>query len=98
MLVTKLFRITCIGHVHVTQHKDPKEALLCALLGASRWQFNDNPPPPPDTIRSLSPLLWRYRIFPTNNVNIRVVVLCLAVLFDIQNLVVIVNLQDSNTP
>ena len=27
----------CIGYVCVTQHKDPKEELLSALLGASLW-------------------------------------------------------------
>jgi hypothetical protein len=44
MHLTKLFRMPCIGYVYITQRKDPKEELLCALLGASRWHLAMAPP------------------------------------------------------
>jgi len=38
----ELCGMSCIGYVCVTQHKDPKEELLSALVGASH-DVSDNP-------------------------------------------------------
>ena len=43
MHVIKLFDVPCIEYVCVTKCKDPKEELLRALQGASRWQCSDDP-------------------------------------------------------
>ena len=42
MYVIKLSELHCIGNACVTQHKDPKDKLLRALLEASMLLF-DNP-------------------------------------------------------
>jgi hypothetical protein len=41
--VIELFSMPCIRYVCITQSKDPEEELLRALLGASWWQFSDDP-------------------------------------------------------
>ena len=43
MYAIELFVMPYIKYVCVTQHKDPKEELLSALLGASWW--NERQPP-----------------------------------------------------
>jgi hypothetical protein len=43
MHIIELFGMPCIRYVCVTQCKDPKEELLRALQGASRWHYSGDP-------------------------------------------------------